>query len=228
MSLCKLCNTAEARYKCPTCLIPYCSLACYKPHKASHAETTSSTAPAAATTSLSTDTTSSIAPDTTTSSSSLPPASRLPPSATDLPATITNTTTAIDYIPATAPAASAEDPFSTLLATPHLLTLIQRNPTLHALLYSIYLSTLEPLPPAHSATPASINPYRIAKRNKNPTRQWTPEIGLQKGLKRLSRIRNAALRNGDGGTLEEFVQLVLKAVGTKVVEKQEPPEVHGL
>ncbi|KAJ1511257.1 hypothetical protein HMI54_012384 [Coelomomyces lativittatus] len=32
---CKVCNQQKAKYKCPTCSIPYCSLACNKSHKAS-------------------------------------------------------------------------------------------------------------------------------------------------------------------------------------------------
>ncbi|KAF5784812.1 putative Zinc finger HIT domain-containing protein [Helianthus annuus] len=30
---CKVCEKAESRYKCPMCLIPYCSLVCFKKHK---------------------------------------------------------------------------------------------------------------------------------------------------------------------------------------------------
>ncbi|CAO2824524.1 unnamed protein product [Amaranthus hypochondriacus] len=30
---CKVCNEAKSKYKCPACLIPYCSLVCYKKHK---------------------------------------------------------------------------------------------------------------------------------------------------------------------------------------------------
>ncbi|KAI3806124.1 hypothetical protein L1987_22016 [Smallanthus sonchifolius] len=30
---CKVCEKAESRYKCPICLIPYCSLICFKKHK---------------------------------------------------------------------------------------------------------------------------------------------------------------------------------------------------
>ena len=31
--LCAICETAEAKYKCPTCRAPYCSLVCCKKHK---------------------------------------------------------------------------------------------------------------------------------------------------------------------------------------------------
>ncbi|KAI8934793.1 hypothetical protein NX059_008478 [Plenodomus lindquistii] len=34
--LCGICNTEPKKYKCPTCAIPYCSLACFKPHKLTH------------------------------------------------------------------------------------------------------------------------------------------------------------------------------------------------
>ncbi|CAM0137004.1 hypothetical protein VKS41_008155 [Umbelopsis sp. WA50703] len=30
---CQVCEANVSKYKCPTCTIPYCSLACYKKHK---------------------------------------------------------------------------------------------------------------------------------------------------------------------------------------------------
>ncbi|KAK6164314.1 hypothetical protein DH2020_001178 [Rehmannia glutinosa] len=30
---CEVCEKAQSKYKCPSCLIPYCSLACFKKHK---------------------------------------------------------------------------------------------------------------------------------------------------------------------------------------------------
>ncbi|CAM8971225.1 unnamed protein product [Rhodiola kirilowii] len=30
---CQVCNTAPSKYKCPACIIPYCSLDCFKKHK---------------------------------------------------------------------------------------------------------------------------------------------------------------------------------------------------
>ncbi|WOG98591.1 hypothetical protein DCAR_0417935 [Daucus carota subsp. sativus] len=30
---CKVCEEADSKYKCPACLIPYCSLGCFKKHK---------------------------------------------------------------------------------------------------------------------------------------------------------------------------------------------------
>ncbi|CUS12465.1 unnamed protein product [Tuber aestivum] len=36
MTVCRICQEAESKYKCPTCRAPYCSLTCYKPHKAEH------------------------------------------------------------------------------------------------------------------------------------------------------------------------------------------------
>lgn len=30
---CEVCETAQAKYKCPTCRLPYCSLVCCKEHK---------------------------------------------------------------------------------------------------------------------------------------------------------------------------------------------------
>ena len=34
--LCGVCNEADSKYKCPTCELRYCSIKCYKPHKAQH------------------------------------------------------------------------------------------------------------------------------------------------------------------------------------------------
>ncbi|MCL7049713.1 hypothetical protein MKW94_017264 [Papaver nudicaule] len=31
---CEICKDAISKYKCPSCLVPYCSLVCYKKHKA--------------------------------------------------------------------------------------------------------------------------------------------------------------------------------------------------
>lgn len=30
---CEVCDEVQSKYKCPTCLIPYCSLLCFKKHK---------------------------------------------------------------------------------------------------------------------------------------------------------------------------------------------------
>lgn len=30
---CEVCQEAQSKYKCPTCLAPYCSLGCFKKHK---------------------------------------------------------------------------------------------------------------------------------------------------------------------------------------------------
>ncbi|KAL4605995.1 uncharacterized protein LOC142610861 [Castanea sativa] len=30
---CEVCNEALSKYKCPSCLVPYCSLPCFKKHK---------------------------------------------------------------------------------------------------------------------------------------------------------------------------------------------------
>ncbi|KAL1330074.1 hypothetical protein AAHE18_12G086700 [Arachis hypogaea] len=30
---CQVCNEAQSKYKCPSCYVPYCSLACFKNHK---------------------------------------------------------------------------------------------------------------------------------------------------------------------------------------------------
>lgn len=30
---CLVCNEAPSKYKCPSCLVPYCSLICFKKHK---------------------------------------------------------------------------------------------------------------------------------------------------------------------------------------------------
>ncbi|XP_047309224.1 uncharacterized zinc-finger protein C4F10.19c [Impatiens glandulifera] len=40
---CEVCNDANSKYKCPSCLTPYCSLVCYKKHKEIPCETTTTT-----------------------------------------------------------------------------------------------------------------------------------------------------------------------------------------
>lgn len=30
---CQICQEAQSKYKCPSCLLPYCSLVCFKRHK---------------------------------------------------------------------------------------------------------------------------------------------------------------------------------------------------
>lgn len=32
-SPCRVCNNSASKYKCPSCLIPYCSLGCFRKHK---------------------------------------------------------------------------------------------------------------------------------------------------------------------------------------------------
>lgn len=34
--LCGICDKVEAKYKCPRCALPYCSVACFRPHKENH------------------------------------------------------------------------------------------------------------------------------------------------------------------------------------------------
>lgn len=36
--LCEMCETVEAKYKCPTCRVPYCSIVCCKEHKGTPCE----------------------------------------------------------------------------------------------------------------------------------------------------------------------------------------------
>ncbi|KAF9698455.1 hypothetical protein EKO04_003370 [Ascochyta lentis] len=44
---CGVCNSEPKKYKCPTCALPYCSLACFKEHKVTHADSAPTrTAPA--------------------------------------------------------------------------------------------------------------------------------------------------------------------------------------
>ncbi|CAO3587875.1 unnamed protein product [Absidia cylindrospora] len=33
MDLCRICHVNAPKYKCSTCILPYCSLVCYKTHK---------------------------------------------------------------------------------------------------------------------------------------------------------------------------------------------------
>ncbi|KAF1939166.1 hypothetical protein EJ02DRAFT_352960 [Clathrospora elynae] len=40
-ALCGICNAQPKKYKCPTCALPYCSLLCFKSHKTTHPDPTS-------------------------------------------------------------------------------------------------------------------------------------------------------------------------------------------
>ncbi|KAF1948430.1 hypothetical protein CC80DRAFT_431618 [Byssothecium circinans] len=44
-TLCGVCHTAQKKYKCPTCALPYCSIPCFKLHKPTHANETPTPAP---------------------------------------------------------------------------------------------------------------------------------------------------------------------------------------
>ncbi|KAF8420039.1 hypothetical protein EV426DRAFT_700667 [Tirmania nivea] len=187
MPLCQLCNVTESRYKCPTCFIPYCSLACYKPHKTVH-EAKPPPAPSEPPTSTTTELTSTAAPP--------PPEPPIPPPS----ATTASTPTPSRY--------------TSLLAHPTLLSQLRSTPSLHSLLYQIYLTTLEPpspTPPKPTTTPS--NPYKITKHIRNKP-IWTPAAGVAKGVKRLTKIREKVLaKGGNGGPLEEFVGMVVECIG---------------
>ncbi|CAN8103613.1 unnamed protein product [Discula destructiva] len=45
---CGICEKVEAKYKCPRCQIPYCSVACFRPHKENHPADPPKPAPAPA------------------------------------------------------------------------------------------------------------------------------------------------------------------------------------
>lgn len=48
MSLCKICEIEQSKYKCPKCRVSYCSLVCFKKHKENLCEVTESTSNAEA------------------------------------------------------------------------------------------------------------------------------------------------------------------------------------
>ncbi|KAI5791731.1 hypothetical protein DFH27DRAFT_602949 [Peziza echinospora] len=190
-TLCALCKTTQSRYKCPSCLIPYCSLICYKPHKLTHE-------------------------GSTTATTSKPTAAGT--STTPAQSTTTSTTTATD---------PDQEPFLPLLSHPNLKSHITSNPTLHNLLYSIYLSTLEPPPSTTTSISVPTNPLhkrRPPHAAAAPQQPWTPDTGIQKGVKKLSRVRNVSRVGsvgggvGGGGTLEEFVGMVTRCVEVGKVE----------
>ncbi|RPB28097.1 hypothetical protein L211DRAFT_834102 [Terfezia boudieri ATCC MYA-4762] len=189
MPLCQLCNVAESRYKCPTCLMPYCSLACYKPHKTEH-EANPAPAPIEAPA-----TSTAVEPSSTAPS---PPGSSIPPPSAATAPTITPSTSTYT---------------SLLLTHPTLLAHLRSTPSLHSLLYQIYLATLEPPPSPQKPTNTPSNSYKISKHQKK-TPIWTPPAGIAKGVKRLNKIREKGLAGGgDGGALEEFVGMVVGCIG---------------
>ncbi|KAE8848103.1 hypothetical protein PTNB73_01945 [Pyrenophora teres f. teres] len=49
--LCGVCATEPKKYKCPTCALPYCSLTCFKTHKPTHSDPSTTSEPTPTTTS---------------------------------------------------------------------------------------------------------------------------------------------------------------------------------
>ncbi|KAF8454515.1 hypothetical protein BGX38DRAFT_268133 [Terfezia claveryi] len=102
-------------------LCPYsCSLACYKPHKTEH-EANPAPAP------IETPSTNTTAEPTSTAPP--PPGSSIPPPSAVTAPTLTPSTSKYT---------------SLLLTHPTLLAHLRSTPSLHSLLYQIYLATLEP------------------------------------------------------------------------------------
>ncbi|KAJ3182226.1 Zinc finger HIT domain-containing protein 3 [Gaertneriomyces sp. JEL0708] len=44
-SICSICNENSSKYKCPNCLVPYCSLSCFRTHKETPCEKTTAAPP---------------------------------------------------------------------------------------------------------------------------------------------------------------------------------------
>ncbi|KAF2154170.1 hypothetical protein K461DRAFT_292839 [Myriangium duriaei CBS 260.36] len=61
---CAICFSAASKYKCPTCEIRYCSIACYKTHKPIHADNAEKPITATPLTAISTDSAPIQAPST--------------------------------------------------------------------------------------------------------------------------------------------------------------------
>ncbi|GME48762.1 hypothetical protein GTA08_BOTSDO00506 [Neofusicoccum parvum] len=206
---CGVCSEQPPKYKCPSCAIRYCSLACFKTHKPIHDN------PAAETS----------APDSPSqSASSAPTASHDGP--TTAPAA-----------PATAPQPPqqhAPADLQRLLTDPALLALLQKNPALRTRLHAIYTSTLEPSPEAWAAqqnAAAAHHRGRGGFRGRGrggrgrgrgggsggdrPRGPWKQELADRSAVNQILRVQEW---EGEGGEdVREFLALVQRSAGGQQV-----------
>ncbi|KAK8248361.1 hypothetical protein HDK77DRAFT_442236, partial [Phyllosticta capitalensis] len=155
---CGVCADQPPKYKCPSCELRYCSLACYKTHKSStHGDPASTaSAPFASTSTYSTSTTVAAIPSANPPaadhhhhvSAGQPPATKITPAQAQTQAQPTVTGAASN--PTTSPS-SHSSPYAPLLTHPALSSLFTRYPSLRPRLARIYASTREPDPHAPDA-----------------------------------------------------------------------------
>ncbi|KZF19986.1 hypothetical protein L228DRAFT_250404 [Xylona heveae TC161] len=192
MTLCEVCNQEVSKYKCPTCRLQYCSIACYKKHKTAHEVSSGGDVQAA--------------PFAQLSSAGFEAAS------TNVPSPIVDT-------PETKPPQATVEGFAALPASEELAQLLKAYPNLQKQLHEIYECTLETaaassfLPRHESSRGRGFRGRGRGRggrggRDGGRDRPWTPEKGIKDGLYSYRRAKVAGGEREAG--LLAFAELVLK------------------
>ncbi|KAK8200355.1 uncharacterized protein BKA78DRAFT_291868 [Phyllosticta capitalensis] len=232
---CGVCADQPPKYKCPSCELRYCSLACYKTHKSStHGDPASTaSAPFASTSTSSTSTTVAANPSANPPAADHHLSAGLPPAATTTPAQAQPTTVAGEAStptnpnPTTSPS-SHSSPYAPLLTHPALSSLFTRYPSLRPRLARIYASTREPDPDAPTTDSHSHSQHHYNRRGGRGGRsrggrgrgrgdsrgggggyrggQWKQEVADRSAAKQVQRMRAWEGEVGEG--VREFVELV--------------------
>ncbi|KAF3914275.1 hypothetical protein AA313_de0209557 [Arthrobotrys entomopaga] len=195
LGICKFCEKEQAKYKCPNCSAPYCSLACYKPHKTKHDEEKEAQGPSAG------EVSSSTAPEK---------------SSGDIPADISmeapsSTTSA----PQPAPESKKTD-FEALVNAGPLVNAMQNNANLKSRLLEIYNCTQKAAFEAENARLVAQNAQfnrrgrggRGGRRNfQRQPLDWTVERGMNRGLRKIQAMRKGG--KDENVDIEEWSRAVL-------------------
>ncbi|MCJ1313388.1 hypothetical protein MMC25_007066 [Agyrium rufum] len=171
MSLCRICNSAPQKYKCPTCKTPYCSILCYKSHLPSH----------------------SVIDPTNGSSKPANP----PPLPTIAPLqSITNNENSSDGPPTGRAEFLHINTYSILETSASLQYLLKRYPNLCSQLRRIYTSTL---PPSDELDPASESASDTENEQGQDSKRRHSSRGGYRGRGSRGRGRGRGRDRGRGG-----------------------------
>ncbi|KAF3933428.1 hypothetical protein ABW19_dt0209826 [Dactylella cylindrospora] len=189
--ICKFCEKEQAKYKCPTCSTPYCSLACYKPHKTKHDEEKDS----------------QPAPG--------PIATSEPPSSNDAQETSMDAASSAHSAPEPVTERKKDD-FDALLKSEPLVSAIQNNANLKTRLLDIYNCTQKLAFEAENARLIAQNAQFNRQRGRGrggrhhfhrKPMDWTIERGMNRGLRKIQAMRKGG--KDENVDIEEWSQAVL-------------------
>ncbi|EPS44956.1 hypothetical protein H072_1038 [Dactylellina haptotyla CBS 200.50] len=193
LGICKFCEKEQAKYKCPICSAPYCSLACYKPHKTKHDEDKDAQGSTG-------EALSSTAPEQSVS---------------DVPVDISlDTSSSTISAPQIAPETKKTD-FDALLGAGPLVHAMQNNAALNTRLLEIYNCTQKAAFEAENARLVAQNSQfnrrgRSRGGRRNFHRQpldWTVERGMNRGLRKIQAMRKGG--KDENVDIEEWSRAVL-------------------